>query len=284
MLFPELKRDKISKPQKPYDGFVRNRRGKLYVDRSKKLGSILTNEIILNELMRFLKANFPEQSALRVLDAGAGTRPYAILYERYFSSCVSFDTFHSEHNITSIDLIASCGELPFQNETFDCIICTEVLEHVPEPVAVLKEFRRVLKTGGRLFLTTPFLVPLHEMPYDFFRYTPSALHSMSARAALTVNSIHSKGDYFAVVLLSLQYPFTKFWQALSRLLHVSLYHPYNPLVFLTIVLPQLLYLTYWRRINLSTKETFGKKLYRKLSYITVGYITTLSKAPETCAA
>lgn len=276
--------DKFSKPQKPYNGFIRNEGGKYYVDRRKKLGSILTNEIILHELASFLKKNFPQQSALRVLDAGAGTRPYAILYEKYFSSCISFDTFHSEHNIASVDLIASCGKLPFQNETFDCIICTEVLEHVPEPAAVLKEFHRVLKVGGRIFLTTPFLVPLHEMPYDFFRYTPSALYSMSAIAALTVDSIHSKGDYFAVVLLTLQYPFTKFWQWLSRSLHLSLYHPYNPVVYLAVVVPQLLYLAYWRYVNLSPKEAFCKKLYRKLSYITVGYITTLIKVHETCAA
>lgn len=258
-------------------GFIRSRKGKFFVDRKKKLSSIISNEIILHEFLKFLKQNYTRNNHGRLLDAGAGTKPYRPVYKNYFASCTSFDVSHSPHNISSVDLIASLDRLPFQKEIFDCILCTEVLEHVPNPVLALKEFYRILKPGGRIFLTTPFLVPLHEMPYDFFRYTPSALKSMAREANLSLTTIITKGEYFAFALQLALFPLKKFWLLISKLFHVPLYHPYNPLVFITIVLPQLLYLVWWKEIMHQKRKTFFTKLYKKLEYITLGYVTTLIK-------
>lgn len=57
-------------------------------------------------------------------------------------------------------------------ENFDVIICTEVLEHVCEPIEALRELCRILKPAGTILLTTPFAYPIHEPPYDFSRLTP----------------------------------------------------------------------------------------------------------------
>jgi SAM-dependent methyltransferase len=65
--------------------------------------------------------------------------------------------------------------MPFENCKFDCAFGTEVLEHCPKPEIVLKEVNRVLKPGGVFFFTVPFLWPLHEVPYDEFRYTPFSI-------------------------------------------------------------------------------------------------------------
>ena len=76
------------------------------------------------------------------------------------------------------DIVASLDALPVNPASFDAVLCTEVLEHLRHPDAVLAELARVLVPGGRLCLTVPFVWPLHEEPFDFFRYTPFALSEM----------------------------------------------------------------------------------------------------------
>ena len=66
---------------------------------------------------------------------------------------------------------ADAAFLPFTNACFDAVVCTEVFEHVPSPQAVLHETFRVLKDGGVLLITVPFLFRIHADPHDFGRYT-----------------------------------------------------------------------------------------------------------------
>ncbi len=146
----------------------------------------------------------------------------------------------------------------------------------------MSEVHRVLKPGGRLFLTTPFLAPLHEMPNDFYRYTPSALRELAAQQGLLVTSLRPRGEYIAVVLRVLQMPWTKLWHQLSRATGINLYHPVNPLVYVTIVLPQRLYVVLWRFVN-DRGGWIGQFVSNKLSYYTPGYVTTLQR-PEAGAA
>lgn len=65
--------------------------------------------------------------------------------------------------------------MPFDDETFDCAMATEVFEHCPDVDIILNETYRVLKPGGKLFFTVPFLFYLHEVPHDEYRYTPFSL-------------------------------------------------------------------------------------------------------------
>src|SRR5207253_8206909 len=142
-------------------------------------------------------SHFGGRTSAAVLDLGAGTKPYAPLYGRYFNSCTSVDVPHSPHDIGGVDVMASADDLPFDAESFDCVICTEVLEHCPEPRETMAEIARVLKPGGWVFLTTPFLRPLHEMPSDYYRYTPSGLGRLAETTGLIVRSIRPRGDYTA---------------------------------------------------------------------------------------
>ena len=256
-------------------GFVRRHGSGYRVDRRQKLSSIVPNEVILHLMQKFFAERFGERKGGRLLDLGAGLKPYAVVYEQYFRECVSVDHAHSPHAI-DVDIIASADALPIANAQFDCVLCTEVLEHCADPDAVLSEMARVLKPGGYVFLTTPFLVSLHEMPYDFYRYTPSALRLMAEEAGFDVESIETKGDYFAVLIAMLQYPFAKAWQALSKRLRLSLFDPRNPLVLVTILWPQLLYLVYWRAARRWPMGLLGR-MNRKLDYITLGYVTVLRR-------
>jgi SAM-dependent methyltransferase len=113
----------------------------------------------------------------RVLDAGAGNAPYAELFDH--CHYVRADWGNSPHaQASESDIIASLDALPVNSASFDAVLCTEVLEHLRHPDAVLAELARVLVPGGRLCLTVPFVWPLHEEPFDFFRYTPFALREM----------------------------------------------------------------------------------------------------------
>jgi SAM-dependent methyltransferase len=134
----------------------------------------------------------------RVLDAGAGEAPYREL----FAGCeyVTTDWAASVHpGARRADVIAPLDALPLPDESFDVVVCTQVLEHVPDPGAALAELARVLVPGGRLWLTVPFVGELHEEPYDFFRYTRHGLAALCARAGFGSADVEALGGYYTML-------------------------------------------------------------------------------------
>jgi SAM-dependent methyltransferase len=83
-------------------------------------------------------------------------------------------------------IFADAAHLPFADEQFDAIVCLEVIEHVPNPQQVLNEISRTLKKGGEVWLSMPFLYPLHDAPFDFQRFTEYGLLRSAAIAGLEV--------------------------------------------------------------------------------------------------
>jgi ubiquinone/menaquinone biosynthesis C-methylase UbiE len=237
---------------------------------------MISNETIALELRSFLERHFGSRTGQALLDLGAGTKPYASLYEPYFAASTSVDVDYSPHDIAGVDTIASADDLPFKDASFDCVVCTEVLEHCRRPETVLGEISRVLRPGGRLFLTTPFLRPLHEMPHDYFRFTPSSLRDLAEAAGLSVEEIVPRGDYAALLLLTLQLPLTKLLQRLSHVVHRGFYEYSNPLVYAGIVAPQTAYLALWRSARRHPNGALAR-VHRKLSYYALGYVSTFSK-------
>ena len=70
------------------------------------------------------------------------------------------------------EIVGDAQEMPFADATYSTILCTEVLEHIPDPQKAVDEMYRVLKPGGTLILTTRFLFPVHDAPGDYWRFTP----------------------------------------------------------------------------------------------------------------
>jgi SAM-dependent methyltransferase len=260
-------------------GSIEFREGRWRLDVGKNLGNLVSQQIILDAFQDFLERRFSSHRGEAVLDLGAGTRPYAPLYDRHFAASTAVDVPHSLHGTGGVDVLASADDLPFEDASFDCVICTEVLEHCRNPRAVVAEIARVLKADGSAFLTTPFLLPLHEMPYDYYRYTPSALEDLAAEAGLSVASISPRGGYGAVALAVLQMPVTKIFLKLESVTRLPLYHLLNPAVFTLVVLPQKLYLVLWRYGRRRATGWFAR-LSEKLTYYTLGYVTELEKSPE----
>jgi len=128
-----------------------------------------------------------------VLNAGAGNRDLRPLIE---GKLYNQDIPTGFHN-ANIDIFSPLNKIPVENGFFDCIICNAVLEHVENPEAVMKEFQRVCKPGGYLYLSVPFMQPEHLDPTDFQRYTLDGLkrlvrqHGFEVLRGEGVHSVHT---------------------------------------------------------------------------------------------
>jgi SAM-dependent methyltransferase len=134
----------------------------------------------------------------RVLDVGAGEAPYRELFEH--TEYVTTDWTHSVHpGARQVDIVGPADDLPIESEQFDHVLLTEVLEHTPDPTAVLRELHRILMPGGQLHMTTPFVWELHELPFDYFRYTPWGLERVMRDAGFAGVDIGPRNDAFSTL-------------------------------------------------------------------------------------
>jgi len=117
----------------------------------------------------------PEGS--RVLDIGAGPCPYRGCFAHCDYKAQDFGALEGERlrhgSYGDIDYVCDATAIPVSDGSFDVVVCTEVLEHHPEPIRMVKEMARVLTSGGRLILTAPLGAGIHLEPYHFYGgYTP----------------------------------------------------------------------------------------------------------------
>jgi SAM-dependent methyltransferase len=131
-----------------------------------------------------------------VLDVGAGTAPFRELFAH-----TNYKTCDWDHSIydEKVDIRAPATSIPVDDASFDAVVCTQVLEHVPEPGAVLAELLRILRPGGRLLITAPLVWFLHEEPHDYYRYTPHGLRFLLTRAGFADIEIAPMGDSFSTL-------------------------------------------------------------------------------------
>jgi SAM-dependent methyltransferase len=113
----------------------------------------------------------------RVLDVGSGSAPYRAMFAHCDYKTQDFSQLRGDQlrhgGYALIDVVSEANAIPVPDASFDVIICTEVLEHVPEPIAVVREFGRIVAPGGRLILTAPLGSGIHQEPYHFYGgYTP----------------------------------------------------------------------------------------------------------------
>jgi SAM-dependent methyltransferase len=131
------------------------------------------------------------------LDMGCGNKPYEGLYKPITTSQIGCDIVQSDQN--TVDVICPATDLKFENNRFDSVLCTQVLEHVFEHDKLMSEAFRVLKPGGNLILTVPFAWELHEEPYDFFRYTKHALKQLFEQTGFEIDYIKPNGGKWAAI-------------------------------------------------------------------------------------
>lgn len=121
----------------------------------------------------------------KILDVGCGTKPYKDFFNFIEYIGLEFDT-GIDNEKKSADYYYDGKIFPFQSESFDSVICNQVLEHIFEPEDFLKETFRVLKPKGKLLLTVPFVWDEHEQPFDFARYSSFGLKHLLNRAGFRI--------------------------------------------------------------------------------------------------
>ena len=131
-----------------------------------------------------------------VLDAGAGEGMYRGLFKRHRYVAADLAVGDADWDYSGLSAVTDLSRLPFSGDTFDAVLTTQTLEHLTEPAAFLRAAARVLKPGGRLFLTAPQCFRLHQEPHDYFRYTKYGLRHLVTKAGLTVESVEPQGGYF----------------------------------------------------------------------------------------
>ena len=138
----------------------------------------------------------------RVLDVGAGSCPYRALfahceYKTHDFARLEADQFLGQKGYGAIDYVSDIVSIPVPTASFDVILCTEVLEHVPEPISAIQELARILRPGGRLLLTAPLGSGLHQEPYHFYGgYTPHWYNKFLVEAGFKDVTIEPNGGFF----------------------------------------------------------------------------------------
>jgi len=164
------------------------------------------------KLLRFVKrCSSGINSHESILDMGAGE----LRYKKYFDHCnyrsqdlcVGDNVWYFE----SIDIKSSIYNVPVEPNSFEYVLCTQVLEHLEYPEKAFIEFNRVLKYGGKVFLSAPLGQGEHQVPYDFFRYTKFGLKSLGERYGFRMIYIEPHGGIF----INLEY---MLWQAIGKLI------------------------------------------------------------------
>lgn len=102
-----------------------------------------------------------------------------------------------------LDILGDAKNLPFDSYTFNTVLMLQVLEHIDNPESAIKEASRVLKTEGMLIISVPFLYPVHDAPYDYFRFTEYALRSLLKQFNLKILHFSSDGTFLEFLLQSL---------------------------------------------------------------------------------
>ena len=134
----------------------------------------------------------------RILDVGAGAQPF----RRYVATGCRYVAMEVTAT-RSGDVIGDALHMPFATEVFDGVVCTEVIEHVEDPLLALREINRICVPGARLYLSAPMSWGLHYEPYDYFRFTKYGLASLLRRSGFRVEETVRIGGLFTMVLARL---------------------------------------------------------------------------------
>jgi ubiquinone/menaquinone biosynthesis C-methylase UbiE len=115
-------------------------------------------------------------AGLTILDAGAGESQFKKFCGHLKYIAQDFGQYHGDGDVgiqmgkwdnSKLDIVSDILAIPLPDHSVDAIMCTEVLEHIPDPIGAIREFGRLIKPGGYLLITAPFASLTHFAPYHF---------------------------------------------------------------------------------------------------------------------
>ena len=114
-----------------------------------------------------------------IYDIGCGNKPFAKILKELGCEYIGVDIDGGFYGDDMVDLAGSAYSVPITDNTADAVLSVQVIEHLERPREALNEAYRILKSNGVMFISFPFLYPIHAPPYDYMRYT----HFFFIRAA-----------------------------------------------------------------------------------------------------
>lgn len=175
----------------------------------KRLLDLVTNENRRHAWVEKTLRSLPPGTSL--LDAGAGERRY----QKFCSHLAYVSQDFAQYNglgdgkglqvgrwdTSGIDIVSDIAAIPRPDASFDAVLCSEVFEHLPEPLLALKEFSRLLKPGGTLIVTAPFCSLTHFAPYHFYSgFNRYFFDYHLPRLGFDEVRIENNGDYFEFMI------------------------------------------------------------------------------------
>jgi SAM-dependent methyltransferase len=130
----------------------------------------------------------------KLLDIGCGKMPYKSIFLPKVTKYIGIDK-----NSCVSDIKADFLSAKIPHNSYNTILCTQVLEHTYDPNKFLEKIHNTLKKRGILILTVPFMGSLHEVPNDYYRYTEYALKYMLKRAKYKLIYIHGQGNWISAL-------------------------------------------------------------------------------------
>jgi len=116
-------------------------------------------------------------AGLKLLDAGAGECIYKPYTEHLEYISQDFGQYTGTGDVglqtgrwdnSKLDIVSDITAIPLPDHAVDAVMCTEVFEHIPNPISAIREFKRLVKPGGYLLITAPFCSMTHFAPYYFY--------------------------------------------------------------------------------------------------------------------
>ncbi|MEY2701669.1 MAG: hypothetical protein RLY43_302 [Bacteroidota bacterium] len=161
--------------------------------------SIFINPYFINRhsLFKEIKKFSKEiNTGTSILDVGCGIKPYRKIFQTEKYTGIDIETGGHSNEAKFVDQYYDGENIPFDNNSFDYLICTQVLEHAEEPEKVFKECARVLKPNGKMFISMPFTYPEHEIPFDFQRFTQYKYIKLAKENTLVIENIIKTTGFF----------------------------------------------------------------------------------------
>lgn len=164
----------------------------------------ISSRLNVSLLASGLQPLLAEYARGHLLDLGCGNAPLFAVYRNRVTEVTCIDWSNSGHQLRHIDVACDLnGPIPLEDRCVNTVLLTDVLEHIAEPVGLIREIARVTAPGGCLIGSVPFTYRLHEEPYDYYRFTRHALLRLAKLAGLQVVVLEPYGQGMDVVFDSL---------------------------------------------------------------------------------